>query len=512
MGIREWFAKPVQEAAGVTLAPGEYETIMHRLENATESMVQLQMAAEDQGWQKLGAELSGEFTREGLKRNAQNARLMAIANPLIKRGLAIRHAYVWGQGVQVSARDDSVNDVVQAFLDDEGTREVFSGAQARERWSKATGTDGNRFFVCFTNPLDGRIRIRTLPFDEIQEIVTAPGDKATPHYYLRVWTETVATQTFGTTDREMKAYYPALKYQPLTKPKNLGGIPVYWDAPVYHEKVNGLDDWKWGIGDSYASLNWARAYKEFLEDWALLMKALSKIAYTASKKGVPDSQKARGAIANMGALPAGSTAVMSEHHTLEAMPKSGATLDSESGRPLAAMVAAGLGVSVIDLLADPGQVGSRATAQTMDLPKRLEMRARQEVHTETMQAVIGYVIEQAIIAPRGPLNGKVVRDGDRLTAALNGDAETTVEVVWPALDETPLDTLMKAIVDADGTNVLPKVEILKLILHALDVKDADEIVEKLTDDDGNFIDPTVNAGTAATDRFRAGQQTESFAG
>lgn len=509
MGIREWFTKPVQETGTVTLSEGVYETITHRLEVATESIAQLQLAAEDAGWQKLGADYAREFTREGLKNVAGNARLMAIANPLIKRGLAIRHAYVWGQGVQIAARDKDVNEVLQAFLDDEGTKEVFSGSQARERWSKATGTDGNRFFVHFTNPLDGRVRIRTLPFDEITEIITAPGDKATPHYYLRQWEETTATSTFGTLSREMKAYYPALKYQPLTKPKKLGDVPVYWDAPVYHEKVNGLEDWKWGIGDAYAALPWARAYKEFLEDWALLMKALAKIAYTASKKGVPDSQKAR-AIANLANVPAGSTANMSEGHTLEAMPKSGATLDSESGRPLAAMIAAALGVSVIDLLADPGQVGSRATAQTMDLVKRLEMRARQEVHEETMAAILGYVIEQAIIAPRGPLKGKVERDGDRLIAVLHGKAETTVEFVWPALDETPLDILMEAIVKADGTNVLPKVETLRLILHALDVKDADEIIEKLTDDDGNFIDPTVNAGTAATDRFRDGQQTESF--
>lgn len=96
MGIREWFTKPVQETGTVTLSEGVYETITHRLEVATESIAQLQLAAEDAGWQKLGADYAREFTREGLKNVAGNARLMAIANPLIKRGLAIRHAYVWG--------------------------------------------------------------------------------------------------------------------------------------------------------------------------------------------------------------------------------------------------------------------------------------------------------------------------------------------------------------------------------------------------------------------------------
>lgn len=488
----------------VQISAGQLETLQHRLE---ESMAQLQMATEDSGWAKINADLVNEFSREGLKRIATNGRLMAIANPLIKRALGIRHAYVWGQGVQISARDETVNEVVQAFLDREDTKATFTGAQARERRTKAQGTDGNIFRAHFTNPLDGTVRVRNLPFDEITEIITAPGDKTEPWYYLRVWQEATPTETFGGTGltRERKAYYPALTYQPLTKPRNLGGVEVRWDVPVLHEKVNDLEGWLWGIGDTYAALPYARAYKEFIEDWVLLVKSLSKIAYQAVPKKGLESQKVRAAVQAGQNAPAGGWAVGSEGTKIEAVPKTGATIDSESGRPVAALVAAAMGVSVIDLLADPGQAGNRATAVTMDLVKRLEMRGRQELCEQTDRATLDYVIEQAIIAPRGPLKGTVVRDGDRLKAVPAGDTEATLEFVWPALDEVPLDIIMKAIEIADGTGVVPKVEILKLILHALDVDDADEIIDRVTDDDGNLVDPLVTAGDDAARRFRAGQ-------
>jgi hypothetical protein len=43
--------------------------------------------------------------------------------------------------------------------------------------------------------------------------------------------------------------------------------------------VNRLDGWKFGIGDAYAALPWARAYDGFLTDWAKLVKALSRFAW-----------------------------------------------------------------------------------------------------------------------------------------------------------------------------------------------------------------------------------------
>jgi hypothetical protein len=160
------------------------------------------------------------------------------------------------------------------------------------------------------------------------------------------------------------------------------------------------------------------------------------------------------------------------------------------------MAAAALGVNVTILLADPGVTGARAVAETLDLPQRLELMGRQEVWAQAYRASIGYVIEQAVIAPRGPLKGAVERDGDRLLVDL-GDTDPTVEVVWPDLDEVPVDLLMQALERADGMDVLPPVEKFKLVLRALRVRDIDDLLDSMLNEAGEFIPPSLGADTTA---------------
>jgi hypothetical protein len=487
-----------------TVEAWRLEDAAYRLDTATENLARLQLMYEDGGWESLTAAGRTEFTRDGLSRNAELCRVMFVANPLMKRGLGIRASYVFGQGVQINARDEDVDAVVQAYLEDEGNLDAVTGAQARTILENELGTDGNVFLAHFTNPLIGRVKVRPLPFDEIVEIITEPGDKTTHWFYRRRWVETTLTSTFGSLDREREALYPALKYQPLTKPKQFNGVDVMWDAPVLHIKVNPTGSKLWGVGDGFAALPWCRSYKEFLEDWATLCRALSRIAFRASSSKAKASQVQRAGLQQLNTLGAGSSVSLGEGQTLEAVPKTGATLDSESGRPLAAMAAAALGVPVTILLADPGVTGARATAETLDLPTRLEMLGRQEVWAQAYRASCGYVIEQAVIAPRGPLRGKVERDGDRLLVDL-GDKDATVEVIWPDLAEIPLDILMAALEKADNMDLLPRIELLKLVLRALNIKDIDDILDDLTDADGNLIEPATTAGSVAAQAFRDGQ-------
>ncbi|MER2142184.1 MAG: hypothetical protein ABS888_00205 [Eubacteriales bacterium] len=473
-------------------------------DNLLESFAQLELAKDQQGWALLGGNNGAEhFTTEGLKRAALMGRVMGVANPLIKRGRELRYVYVWGQGVEVSARDEVVNEVVQAYITDEGNREAFFGAQARMELEGTLFDEGNVFLAHFTDPLTGRVRVRTIPFSEIDDVVTAPGDRATPHYYLRTWTERGADGKPVT----MQAYYPALKYQPATRFKAYDGKPVIWDAPIRHIKVNTISGGKFGVADSYAAQPWAIAHKGFLEDWSLLMKALAKIAYVTSSDKPGSAQAKRQALRGMENAPAGSTVSMSADQKLEPMSKSGATLDAESSRPLATMAASAMGVPVTLLLADPGQTGARATAETLDLPTRLVMGARRELHAEVMRDSIGYALEQAVIAPRGALRrlGRAVRDGDRLGVEFTNRDDATLEIVWPSLEETNLKEDMEAIVAADGMPGIPRLPLIKLALQRLGVEDVDELIQKITDDDGNLIDTDASAGDAAVRAFRAGQ-------
>ncbi len=488
-----------------------------------EALADVELAADDIGWNQLSTFGQQQFTREGLRRIAENARLSAIVNPLIRRGVQLGIAYVWGQGINIAARaaDDAdsgqdVNAVVQAFLDDQSNRGSFTSGQAREENERSLKTDGNVFLALFTNPRTGRVQVRSTPFDEIQDVITNPEDRDEPWFYLRQWqTRDIGPGTAGTgrtvlANQTRRSYHPALNHRPASRPKSIDSIPVMWDAPMLHVYVNRLDGWKFGIGDAYAALAWARAYKDFLTDWAKLVKALSRYAWRVtgdkSTKVRDAVSKIREATATPNGQPAaGATAALGPGATLEAIPKTGATIDSNSGKPLAGMAAAAFGVPVTMLLADPGQTGARAVAETLDRPTELEQGMRRTLWTDVHRRILDYVVDQAVKAPAGQLLGTVLRDQDgRETITLAGDVERTVDITWPDMTEADPKTLVDAVVAADQTGKMHPLVVARLLLEALNVDDVDEILDNLTDDQGRFVDPQVSAGQAATDAFRRG--------
>jgi hypothetical protein len=496
----------------------------------TEALAELELALDDQGWTRLASQGELEFTRDGMRKLTALCQLMAIKNPLIKRGLALRFYYVWGDGLQISARatgqdlnnpaEQDVNAVVQDFLDDKSTTTVLSGPGAHATLERCLGVDGNFFVALFTSPLTGKVVPRLIPFAEIVDVITNPDDRDEHWFYKRrCITTTVDPATGKVTTRDVVTYHPAVGYWPATRPKALDGAEVLWDAPVVHAWAENKPlGWKFGIPDAYAAIDWARAYKTFLEDWATLIKALSRFAWRATAPGSKQA-KIRKALAAApavdpitGANQTGA-AVMTPDITLEAIPKSGATIDSESGRPLAAMVAAGLDVPVTMLLGDPGTTGARATAETLDRPTELMADTRRALWTGVWKQILGYVIDQAVIAPRGPLKGVVTRDGDRLIVTLAGDTNPTVDVDWPDLDDDiAVDVLVKAIALADQTEKLPPLVVARLLLQALGVAEPDEILDELTDEDGNFIAPASMTGQAAVDAFNQGGDPAAVVG
>jgi hypothetical protein len=502
----------------------QLSTERNNMDLLRESYADLERQLHDPEWIRFAAAAEQEFSPEGMRQIRMICRLYAIKNPLIKRGAALRSAYVWGQGVQITARangkqrgEQDVQKVVTAFLNDPGNQRVLTSAQAQNELEHALYYDGEKYIACFTNPRTGRVQVRTLPCDEIYEILSNPEDASEPWFYRRRWTQVTPLSDGSQVTEQRDELYPAIDYRPATRRGTYAGITVRWDAPVYHEAVNKPSDWDRGVPDAYAAIDWARAYKIFLEDWATVVKALSRFAFRMTSKGSARAQ-ARQALAAAPprdtatgrALDAGATAVTPMDAVLEAIPKSGATIDADSGRPLAAMVAAALGVPVTMLLGDPGTTGARATAETLDQPTELEMGQRRQLHTAMFRRILDYVITEAVRAPQGPLTGSITRDPYTTleTLTLTGDTSTVVDIEWPDLTDTDVDVIVKAIVDANSTGTLPPEQTLRMVLIALGVRDVDDLVEQMLDDDGNFLwpkGPPLGAGAEAAALARRGQ-------
>jgi hypothetical protein len=506
-----------------------------------ESIADLELAHDNAGWQRLAHDVGGDFSRGGRRRMVENCRLMAIANPLIKRGVVIRTGYVWGQGVGIVARAQGptdrnpqaqdVNAVVQRFADT--NRDTLTSTPAHETLERTLETDGNVYLAGFTDPVTGHVTVRATPDAEISDIILNPEDREDPWFYLREWTAAVYEPGYGGRVRRRtetrRVLHPSLRaaraggvtagagggrVRPDVFPVGGRMVPVAWDAPILHVHVNRPDGWKFGIPDVYAAVPWAGAYREFLTDWAAYTKALARYAWRATNDTRGKAQQAAAAARTQAAatgLPAGVPPVgnlvsMGPGQGLEAISKAGAMIDSDAGRPLAGMAAAALGLPVTLLLADPGVTGARAVAETLDFPTLLEMGMRRLLWQGHLDELHAYVIEEAVRAPEGDLTGAFVSDdAGREVLVLDGDTTATIEWSWPPLVDSDPAKVVDMLVAAHDTNLLPPLVVLGPLLAAIGVEDPDEIIAGLTDEDGNFIPPMTTAGDVAVRRFRDGE-------
>jgi hypothetical protein len=158
--------------------------------------------------------------------------------------------------------------------------------------------------------------------------------------------------------------------------------------------------------------------------WQLKSKSKTGAAAAAASIATPNS--------------AASTAILGADMELSSLPRSG-SVDLGSGRPLAAMVASALEVSVVTLMSDPGSSGAYGTAQTLDVPTIKAMQARQKIWEQFFKRVIKFM---------GARN---------------------VEVKWPKMESEATYRQIQAISLAHEAGALWEDEYRSAVLDELDV-------------------------------------------
>lgn len=420
-----------------------------------ESLTRLEQTLYDESWRRLSMEADQEFSRPGLNEIIKLSRLMKLKNPVIGRGVSVQRLYVWAQGVSITARNEQINEVVQSFLDDERNRAELTSHQARGEKEEALQTDGNLFFCFFVNQQTGRVRVRTIPPEEVAEIICNPEDRREPWFYKRSWSQ---AKLDGTQETKT-AYYPDWRYLPKSR-TSPQGWNVMWDKPVYHVAVNRMG--RWGIPEVYAALDWALAYKSFLENLASVWQALARWAMKLTVKGAKSGIAAAKAklsttlTGNSGETNppplAGSTFIAGEGTDLQPFKTSGATMNADDGRRLFLMAAAVMGYP--ETFYGDASVGSLATSKSLDRPTELKVTDRQMLHTDILRDILNYAVLWAVAAPQGALRslGRVVKeaDGDQwvLRAVWNENVESDIDITFPPIVETDVPSQIGALVDA----------------------------------------------------------------
>lgn len=468
-----------------------------RLENEylKERFAQLEMAMEEQGWWRLNNDgKDDEFTRDFLRQLVSLARLYSIKNPMVLRAVEIQALYVWALGCAFECDDDLVEELVNEFLARPVNAPILGTQEARMQLEKDQRVEGNLFFLFFPNQTTGEVAVRLLPFDQVTEIITNPEDCLDPWYYKRVY-----TPTEGAT---IVQYHPCFRYVPPSRYQPFGDGSVVWDQPVYHTKTGGSRNMRFGVPEVYAMLDWAKIYKEILEDFTTVLRAYARIAMqikgikksnqAASKSQMGTNVTSNDLVERHPSAVTGATMLTSQGVEIQAVKTAGATTSPDEFEPVRLQIAAAAGL--------PGtffgnvDVGNFATAQTLDRPTELKMIGRQEFWRTVFGNIIDFVVYWSAKAPRGKLrqagwevnryedsNGSYVFE----SVPPGGAKAKPIDIRFPSIVERNMVERVRSLVGAYTmlgnplAGVIPdKKYMAKLLLEAIGEKNVDAILEK----------------------------------
>jgi hypothetical protein len=429
-----------------------------------------QLALEDIGWRPLIgiADDANQFTLEGLHRVSELCRAVATVNPLVKRGLLVRTGYIWGSGVQIVAREFAAGPGRPRTVNTtpkmpDGIEDVLTSVIAQMEIERSAATDGNLFFL-----VDKKAKtVQRVPFYEVSEGVSARGNREKLMYIRRTWNDwDLDSDPDGTQARPFTEPQPGNRWvpeQPKAMQDQVGGTyrNTWYPTPaaagdnrksiagdevdnskvMVHVAFNRLVGWRWGVPDVLPAIWWTKAYKEFLENSATLTKAYARFAWKVTSDRSRTVKRTAATLAQTPArdpatgmpLGIGGSAVLGAGQDLSAIQRN-TSVDFDSGRPLAAMIAAALDVPLPALTCDP-TLGSRATAQALDTSTILVMQARQKAMNEAIMLIF-------------QLLGLKVR------------------LRWPDISEEPVHRRVQAIDMAARLGVLRATETRTMVLDA----------------------------------------------
>lgn len=475
------------ESAGTSMAQllevqSANEVLSNTVEYLSESLADVQLALDNIGWNPMGEENNmRELPLSTIKDQTKVTRALAVINPLIKRGIAVRTAYIWGNGITLDGLEKQT-----AFVKNPVNQKYLLSDKAQQELESCLATDGN-FFLMVTKP-SARAKtgaVARIPMWQITGTISNPENSEEIWFYRREWATTITREGSDQEDVIQNVeYFPAIDYDEANgTPARFKSKKVTYTSRIAAHSVNKQAGWKWGVPDLLSVVFWAKAHKEFLENQATLVKAYSRFAW---KVATPTAANARAAATKVGTAPTvdafgnpqsvGATAVTGMGSTISSVGRTGGSVDFEAGLPLAGYVAAGMNVPLNELTADAGNA-NRSSAETLGSSNEKVLRARQSEHKMFFESIFAYLGFE-------------------------------VKVSFPKIEEEAVYRQIQSIVSLLPLNIFSDVEIRNLVIRAMDIMDMDPDKVPSKEELGNLI---LQATMAAEAADKAAAQAEKLA-
>ena len=456
-----------------------------------ERLWDLELALEDRGWVRETTLAALEFSRFGVQRLITICRVYGIKNPIIKRIAEICELYVFGRGIEIRSDDDKANEVIQEFLTANDAEMGHNGLAQKER---DVQTDGAQYFGLATDQ-KGNVRVVMIDPLEIMDVIVDPDDSAHPWFFRRQWNRCdINYASVQQVPQFKQAWYPTLEMWNRvqagkdTKQKTIGGIEINWDMPVLRDSAGASPaKWRWPVPPVYAATDWARAYKDALEDYATVRRTLARFALMVETKGGPGAIAAYNALFSTTFADGSGTQiernpppVVGAVHTsgpgnsVNAFKSAGAQANPEETRRLLLMSCAASGMP--ETFFGDASTGSLATAVSLDRPTELKFTAIQRRWIHTLTQILAYVLAVSKVTP-----------GGKLREASKSTVQAKIIVKFPNVIEHSIKDMITSIVDMatlgghQGTpaGIIDRRTIADQLLAEIGIEDRDTLLDDM---------------------------------
>lgn len=359
-----------------------------------------------------------------------NAQAQWITDPLIKQAVGVKRHFVLGAGITFTAEDAEVDEALHEFWRDP----IEKMPEQLEDWFNSLMVTSELCLRLFP-AVNGQLRVRQIPFNEITDVITDPDDRNRLLYIRRQYVR----REFRTESKQW-----------VTTPQDdlIPGEEIIWVA------INRAQGSARGISTLYAAIPWAKAYSEWLQDRVRLNKA--KGAWAWIRKVTGGVAAVAAATTKLASDIAGKvrSAAASEEPT-KAPPKAGSVITTngnvdwsvinakvnaddakEDGRALKLQVASA--VNVFEHYFGDASVANLASAKAMELPMLREYETLQGLMGRIIGQVFHRLLEAKVKAQRLPdtytITREILRDGALVEETIEKPTlDCPVDINWSPL-------------------------------------------------------------------------------
>lgn len=445
-------------------------------------------------WQPITESSSNELAElpmDERKKLIRIARQFWLKDPLMHQAVALTTQYTFGEGLRYSSNLDDVMQEVEEFWVDEDNQLELTSYQAQEQKSNELQVDGEIFFVLFVDP-DLRVKVRTLPPEEITEILCSPDDYRRPLYYERRFT----TSSYDVVSRRWQQGQTQTQYYADWRNYAVGqwgfdGPIKPVDGVVYHVALNRVSWQKRGYTEMYPALDWAKAHRQLLQDWVTIVKAYSTLAWKAKIRGDDprDIDRVRARLKAM--LPTfsqnpnepwapsgtGGVQIENDNVTMSPIKTAGMATSPDDARQIRLMAGAGMGI-MEHYFGDAGNA-NLATATAMELPMLKKFAARQRLWESVYSNILTYVVTQGIEA--GRISSVQVQEhedarGRIVNRRMITDGQQVLSVKAPPILRSDLKSVSDAMETLMASNLIPAKEASRYAMNAMDLPNTEALL------------------------------------